>query len=1241
MARFFKKSLSSIFNCEKMFLCQQPTKTEILIDMKNSIIRLAAFALTGMFATAHAAIFTVTTTASDGPGSFSKAIRDADASPDLAPVIAFNIAGAGPHYIAPPVGGFPLIYKDNVTIDGYSQPGSAVNTAAITTTNNAVIKIVLDARTAPNFRDMSYTFYGTLTTSDPVINNSSMAGTDPYTVKDFERPGFTPDMSAGLVVSPYTPGEVAILGIYRSTNVTVKGLAFLSDGAGADYAVAVALDYGLDTAVKDRFAYPEGSSRGFHIAGCWIGVDPATGNEHLSGAAIAAFRHRDKEVGGTRPELPNQENMTIGVKAGSANPRAEFNVIRAAGATIASEGIRFRVSGNQLSGAATDIGRYDDTQVPSIVFGTDGDGVNDADEGNLLIQPLSFYNTGNKLYVIAGNTFNRAVDGSRPGSGFGYAVDQFRFDQRTRVQFGSDFNGLNDGLEGNTLYDTLGIAANANAPTNTSWISMRGNTLINNTTLPLDTTVGLNTYNKFIDTAAANPITPVITSATTTTLIGSCGLPLAEVANVVIDVYVSDPEGDLASFPQGRRYLGSFTDNSAADSNPAVGAFTFNTAGLGIHSGDKVTIAVNYLKSDGKGQTSPFATSTTATVGAGTYTVTTTASDGPGSFSKAIRDADASPDLAPVIAFNIAGAGPHYIAPPVGGFPLIYKDNVTIDGYSQPGSAVNTAAITTTNNAVIKIVLDARTAPNFRDMSYTFYGTLTTSDPVINNSSMAGTDPYTVKDFERPGFTPDMSAGLVVSPYTPGEVAILGIYRSTNVTVKGLAFLSDGAGADYAVAVALDYGLDTAVKDRFAYPEGSSRGFHIAGCWIGVDPATGNEHLSGAAIAAFRHRDKEVGGTRPELPNQENMTIGVKAGSANPRAEFNVIRAAGATIASEGIRFRVSGNQLSGAATDIGRYDDTQVPSIVFGTDGDGVNDADEGNLLIQPLSFYNTGNKLYVIAGNTFNRAVDGSRPGSGFGYAVDQFRFDQRTRVQFGSDFNGLNDGLEGNTLYDTLGIAANANAPTNTSWISMRGNTLINNTTLPLDTTVGLNTYNKFIDTAAANPITPVITSATTTTLIGSCGLPLAEVANVVIDVYVSDPEGDLASFPQGRRYLGSFTDNSAADSNPAVGAFTFNTAGLGIHSGDKVTIAVNYLKSSVAPSIASVSRSGGNTTLNINGGSGPYSIYRASSVTGPYTSFATAAASPAVFADAGATAFYKVQSLVGGGQTSPFAISATVP
>jgi hypothetical protein len=210
--------------------------------------------------------------------------------------INFNIPGAGPHYIQIPSGGLPLVYqKHNLTINGYSQPGSLANTNPITSSNSAVLKIVLDGRNG-NARIMDYSTYdGTLATSDPAINNTAMA---------LERTG-------------YGTSEQALIGVYRSTNVTIKGLAFLGDDwitQNSIYGIAFAHDYGLDVTVKDRLAYDQGSTRGAHVAGCWFGINPT--NPTASGvvkyaSGVAFFRHRDVS-GGLRPELPN-ESITIGV----------------------------------------------------------------------------------------------------------------------------------------------------------------------------------------------------------------------------------------------------------------------------------------------------------------------------------------------------------------------------------------------------------------------------------------------------------------------------------------------------------------------------------------------------------------------------------------------------------------------------------------------------------------------------------------------------------------------------------------------------------------------------------------------------------------------------------------------------------------------------------------------------------------------------------------------------------------
>jgi hypothetical protein len=613
------------------------------------MISLTALAAV-MFGAANGATVTVTVN-DDGvsnigaPGTFYWAITNCNAGD----TIGFNIPGAGPHYLQEPPGGFPLVYqKHDLLIDGYTQPGSSPNTHSITQANNAVINIVVDGRNG-NSRGMDYTtFDGTPATSDPPIDNTSMAS---------ERGG-------------YGNSERALLPIYRSTNVTVRGLAFLStftDPNGDQKGICLARDYGLNTDVLDRLAYTNGSDANCHICGCWFGVDPA--NQTVAGVsaglmAISNYRHRDVS-GGPRPELPNV-GLIVGVAPGSPNPRAEFNVFVGYGYVMDSENIRARFSGNfvgvmpdgvtpynmpdidptdfaNAGNGYLEWGRYDDTE--PMIIGTDGDGVNDADEGNLFgpldlinsTQPniFDFYNTGRKPYIIAGNRFGIAVDGT-PWDHSSFAIfGGLSLDQGTQVRFGSDFNGVSDGLEANIVYnnnvfstlypDPAGSAApslfqgmDSSSVTADSWVSVRGNVFVDNfpTFNPDDPSAFdfVNWWSSYVAYAVDTPdptnaIPTLSPSSTVSTLIGTFGLTTTNgYTNLVLDVYLPDPEGqangaqfDLPSFGgtgggtsgwgfvQGKTYLGSYVIP-----NPASGAFSLNVSGLGLAHNTKVTAAITY-----------------------------------------------------------------------------------------------------------------------------------------------------------------------------------------------------------------------------------------------------------------------------------------------------------------------------------------------------------------------------------------------------------------------------------------------------------------------------------------------------------------------------------------------------------------------------------------------------------------------------------------------------------------------
>lgn len=550
------------------------------------IATLAALASLQM---AHAATIVVNTVNNENPGAGQTSLVMALQQVQAGDTIAFNIPGDGPHYIKTPVNGYPWIQHDNVTIDGYTQPGASPNTNPIRAANNAKLKIVLDSReggrTAMNYNT--------------------------------GRPG-------------YGDSENAILGVFNAANVSIKGLCFLglytqnSDVDPAVYCVAFA---------RNHSGAPNYDNNG-HVSGCWFGVEPdGTSVTGGSAAAVTAFRHRDVS-GGSLPELPNR-NLTVGVKPGSTNPRAEFNVMVGMSYHLAGEQTGARFSGNfvgilpdgrtpydltvenpgQFAGASLEIGRYNDT---TIIIGTDGDGVNDADEGNIFgpltggQTVLAFYSTGNKKFIISGNYFGVAVDGvtSLPGA-FRILGSNF---SAASVQFGSDFDGVSDAWEGNVVHNNhptpdfvvmLPISANAG-----SKLSVRGNSLVNNYPLPVNLAAGsLGLPDPFAFYAPhLEPVDPLVIQPTIqiegSNLVGTAPIAKATYTATVIDLYEVDPEGvangkqlantDLPNgFVQGKRHLASFVDNSPADMNPAAGAFKFDLAGKGT-SGLQLTATANY-----------------------------------------------------------------------------------------------------------------------------------------------------------------------------------------------------------------------------------------------------------------------------------------------------------------------------------------------------------------------------------------------------------------------------------------------------------------------------------------------------------------------------------------------------------------------------------------------------------------------------------------------------------------------
>ncbi len=642
--------------------------------MKKQISGLAALAIVGTIGLAHAAIITVNTADntdfSAGKTNLVTAIR---ALTDGA-TIQFSIPGAGPHYLLTPVDGYPLITNNNVTLDGYSQPGAVPNSNPIHAANNAQIKIVLSS-----------------------TNGNGMAirlAAEAAVGRTFNAPGFNNN-------------DNVMLGFFRGTNNWVKGFAFqgVCGLADATYQGTPGPLMGIGFMADDPGTQPWPNANGgnWHVSGCWFGLNPATGQPafNANGSlatpihALDMQRHRN---GGTVTNVNYAQPGTLGVAANSANPRAEFNVILAPVAAVLT-GLNYRLSGNFFNVLPDGMHSYDIVTMPTaidilpipgggnadaciiiarqgdnLVIGTDGDGVNDDQEGNVFggasahpyYGPLgetfnttyrlidAFYNpspsnpTQGTNCVFAGNYIGVAVDGV---TRFTNAITIWGgFSATSDTRFGSDFDGVSDALEGNIICNNYPFATHFPDPGVAQYtpqstldgrgnpenftginagarVSFRGNVTIGNDLLPfkfandLDSlwTPFTNYSTRFLDVTSPNGLIPVLTTSNIyPRLTGTFAPGIAPYTTVILDAYELDPEGwangklfleseltDMSTFtngfPQGARYLGSFTV-------PNTGSFDVN---LPAYAG-AVTVTANYSadapgKHNGRVYTSNFA----------------------------------------------------------------------------------------------------------------------------------------------------------------------------------------------------------------------------------------------------------------------------------------------------------------------------------------------------------------------------------------------------------------------------------------------------------------------------------------------------------------------------------------------------------------------------------------------------------------------------------------------------------
>ncbi|HEY4415164.1 MAG TPA: hypothetical protein VGO57_05680, partial [Verrucomicrobiae bacterium] len=526
--------------------------------------------------------------------------------------IAFQLAGSGPFYfVTPPLSpanGYPAITNNNITIDGYTQPGAFPNTNTILGSNTAQIQIVLDSRAGGcRAEDIS---------------------------------GLSLEEASGLLIK-------------GATNVTIRGLDFLGPGTGsgteddpATYAISFAL----------------GSTNG-HVNGCWFGVAPDRTNVFRFQDAVTTFQgdgFGNDLVIGVEKSAPD-----------AATARSQFNVMVGEYIPLGLEGSGQRIAGNffnvfpdgvtdyNIDGngdhtlqAFIEIGRGGD----NLLIGTDGDGNHDADERNVFggvtrcddSNLLEWYGCTSRNTVIAGNYFGLGGDG----------VTRFTnsmtllggLNSSTTLRLGSDFDGVSDAVEGNVIslnypFDALYPSPASSSPPDFSIvqpgaaISFRGNTLLGAELMPFTYADGLGDnlprFEAYGFNYISTPYFPVLSPhSTQTRLCGTVPAGVAPFTNIVIDVYLADEEAwtngqafqfpelaytdpatddtDYYGFAEGKIWLAAFDLDSPANLDSAPGQFAFDIHALNIPANALVTVAASYTTNtigtqDAVMHTGPFA----------------------------------------------------------------------------------------------------------------------------------------------------------------------------------------------------------------------------------------------------------------------------------------------------------------------------------------------------------------------------------------------------------------------------------------------------------------------------------------------------------------------------------------------------------------------------------------------------------------------------------------------------------
>ncbi len=544
----------------------------------------------------------VTTPNNDAPPAGQTSLKQAISQLADGDVIQFNLPGAGPHVIVTPIGGYPVITANNVSIDGYSQPGSKPNSNGILGGNNAVIGVVLDSS-------------GVDTLPSPDSNEPDLILTRSTRILGHLY-GDSSDNNG------YGDGENGILVVYQGDGFKVRGLGFIGHYAAGN--TADPSIYGV-ALVKE--------AKNAKVQGCWFGIMPGAEytQENIKPVtdAVTAYRWRDT----AKANSVFSTGLVFGTDGDGTADVQEFNVVVGTHVALGLEAGDVRISGNYINvfpdgltfvnvetlqdaylavpngGNDTIEFMENGRDTANTLIGTNGDNKSDGNERNIIAHPnykhaIEFYgadtaNGGRTATntVVAGNYFGVGIDGVTAQAELTVKLPNLIGTSGGDYRVGSNGDGVSDDIEGNLIVNTPGLQILEG----TLPAVIRRNTMINNAFdgFPFADGSGGRTYATYFANAVADPAAgaiPAITSITAGIMTGTLPVPSASgtYTKSVVDVYVVDTKSADKGVILPGRYAGSFVDNGSGDLDAAANKFRVDLRGMKVAPDDKVVIAVTY-----------------------------------------------------------------------------------------------------------------------------------------------------------------------------------------------------------------------------------------------------------------------------------------------------------------------------------------------------------------------------------------------------------------------------------------------------------------------------------------------------------------------------------------------------------------------------------------------------------------------------------------------------------------------